>query len=128
MEEGLLKPEFISFTNGIVTELQTKNEENANDVIAASFTPILETIQKEAAQRNLLLFRQYWFTILTLFSSIEPLAKLVIRHGTPKTNDGRTYENTLLGAILTLSCLPKTADEPFYFFEKPLEQASNLLK
>ncbi|XP_076245661.1 ubiquitination factor E4A [Calliopsis andreniformis] len=128
MEEGRLKPELVSFTNGIVNELQAKNEENADDVIAASFTPILYVIHVQAAQSNLLFFRQYWFTILTLFASIEPLAKLLIQYSTPKNNEGRAFADTLLGAILSLSCLPKTLEEPYYFFEKPLEQSNTIIE
>ncbi|XP_016912491.1 ubiquitin conjugation factor E4 A isoform X2 [Apis cerana] len=119
-----LKSEFLSFINGIILELQTENEKNATDAIAVSFNPILDIIYKEAAQSNLVLFRQYWFTILNLFSSIEPLAKLLINHSTPKSNQGRAYADTLLGALFNLSCLPKTIEEPFYFFEKPLQLTS----
>lgn len=121
-----LKSEFLSFINGIILELQTENEKNATDAIAISFNPILDIIYKEAAQSNLVLFRQYWFTILNLFSSIEPLAKLLINHSTPKSNQGRAYADTLLGALFNLSCLPKTIEEPFYFFEKPLQLVSKL--
>ncbi|XP_076764676.1 ubiquitination factor E4A [Xylocopa sonorina] len=124
MAESEPKAEFMLFINGIVSELQAENDKNATDAIAASFNPILDIIYKEAAQSNLVLFRQYWFTILNLFSSIEPLAKLLINHSTPKNNHGRAYADTLLGALFSLSCLPKTVEEPFYFFEKPLQQLS----
>lgn len=126
MDETGLKSEFILFVNGIVSEMQDENGENTMIAITVSFNPILDIIYKEAAQSNLLLFRQYWFTILNLFSSIEPLAKLVIDHSTPKSNQGRAYADTLLGALFSLNCLPKTIEEPFYFFEKPLHQASKL--
>ncbi|XP_060832858.1 ubiquitin conjugation factor E4 A [Bombus pascuorum] len=124
MDETGPKSEFILFVNGIVSEIQNDNEDNDMDAITVSFNPILDIIYKEAAQSNLVLFRQYWFTILNLFSSIEPLAKLVINHSTPKSNQGRAYADTLLGALFSLSCLPKTIEEPFYFFEKPLQQTS----
>ncbi|XP_033354839.1 ubiquitin conjugation factor E4 A [Bombus vosnesenskii] len=124
MDETGLKSEFILFVNGIVSEMQDENGENTMIAITVSFNPILDIIYKEAAQSNLLLFRQYWFTILNLFSSIEPLAKLVIDHSTPKSNQGRAYADTLLGALFSLNCLPKTVEEPFYFFEKPLHQTS----
>lgn len=126
MDETGPKSEFVSFVNGIVCELLNENEEDAMDIIAMSFSPILDIIYKEAAQSNLVLYRQYWFNVLNLFSSIEPLAKLLIDHSTPKSNQGRAYADTLLGAIFSLSCLPKTIEEPFYFFEKPLQQASKL--
>ncbi|XP_031827892.1 ubiquitination factor E4A [Nomia melanderi] len=124
MDEGGPKPDLVSFTDGIVNELQTENKEHAMDTIATSFNPILDIIHKEAMQSNLVFFHQYWFTILNLFSSIEPLAKLIIHHSTPKSNQGRAYADTLLGALFSLSCLPKTTQEPFYFFEKSLQQSS----
>ncbi|KAK1118533.1 hypothetical protein K0M31_014842 [Melipona bicolor] len=124
IDETEPKLEFILFVNGIVSELQNENEKNATDAIATSFNPILDIIYKEAAQSNLVLFRQYWFTILNLFSSIEPLAKLVIDHSTPRNDQGKAYADTLLGALFNLSCFPKTIEEPFYFFEKPLQQTS----
>ncbi|CAK9829483.1 Ubiquitin conjugation factor E4 A [Anthophora retusa] len=118
------KPELVSFTNGIMTELQMKNEKNATDTIVASFSPILDIIYKEAAQSNRVCFRQYWFTTLHLFCSIEPLAKLVIDHSTPKSTQGRAYEDTLLGALFSLHCLPKTIEDRFHFFKQPLHQSS----
>ena len=126
MEATGPKLELISFTDGIVNELQVENEEDTVNIIAASFSPILDIIHKEAAQSNLLSFRQYWFTILILFSSIEPLAKLVIHHSTPKSNEGRAYADTLLGALLSTSCLPKTAEDRFNFFENPLEMSNTI--
>ncbi|XP_017794147.1 PREDICTED: ubiquitin conjugation factor E4 A [Habropoda laboriosa] len=118
------KPELVSFTYGIITELQAENEKNATDAIATSFRPILDIIYKEAAQCDTINFRQYWFTILHLFSSIEPLAKLVIDHSTPKSKQGRAYEDTLLGALFSLNCLSKTRTERFYYFDRPLQQSS----
>ncbi|XP_015436791.1 PREDICTED: ubiquitin conjugation factor E4 A [Dufourea novaeangliae] len=117
-------PEFVSFTNGIVIELQTENKEHAMDTIAVSFNPILDIIYKEAAQVNLASFRQDWFTILNLFCSIEPLAKLIIHHSTPKHIYGSAYAKTLLGALFSLSCLPKTIEEPFHYFDAPLLEST----
>ncbi|XP_076302287.1 ubiquitin conjugation factor E4 A-like, partial [Lasioglossum baleicum] len=128
MDETEPKPELILFIDGIVLKLQTENEKNATDAIAVSFIPILDIVHKEAAQSNLVLFRQYWFTILNIFSSIEPLAKLIIDHSTPKSSQGRAYADTLLGALFSLSCLPKSGEEPFYFFQKPLQQFSALFE
>ncbi|KAK2589180.1 hypothetical protein KPH14_001996 [Odynerus spinipes] len=127
MEDITVTPELSAFTNGIVTELCSENQDTWEDIINISFSPILDIIHKEAAQSNLLIFRQYWFSLLHLFSSIEPLAKLLIRHSTPKTNQGRAYSDTLLGALFCLSCLPKTIDARFDFFDKPLQTPSDTI-
>lgn len=128
MDETGPKPELISFTQGIVNELRAQDEQNATDAITTAFTPILDIIYEQAAQSSLVFFSRYWFTILNLFASIEPLAKLLIEHSTPKNNQGRAYANTLLGALLSLSCLPKKIGESFYFFDKPLQQSSTTME
>ncbi|XP_076286750.1 ubiquitination factor E4A isoform X2 [Lasioglossum baleicum] len=117
-----------SFVDGIVNKLQTENKEQAADIIAASFSPILDIIHKEVAQTVLGSFSQSWFTILNVFSSIEPLAKLLIRHSTPQSTQGRAYADTLFGALFSLSCLPKSKDEPFYLFEKSFQQTSSAIE
>ncbi|XP_076649891.1 ubiquitination factor E4A isoform X2 [Halictus rubicundus] len=117
-----------SFVDGIVSKLQTENKEQATDIIAASFSPILDIMHKEVAQAILGSFSQSWFTILNVFSSIEPLAKLLIRHSTPQSTQGRAYADTLFGALLSLSCLPKTKDEPYYLFEKSFQQTSSAIE
>ncbi|XP_053995108.1 ubiquitin conjugation factor E4 A [Hylaeus volcanicus] len=124
-DEDGLKPELVSFTNDIVNELQLENSDNAAATIAVSFSPILDIIYKDVTQSNLVFLNQHWFTILNLFALNESLAELLIRHSTPKSNQGQAYANTLLGAILSLSCLPKTIEEPFYFFEKPFQQSNS---
>jgi len=122
MDDIISKLELSSFVNGIVEELIAANGENLEDVIARSFAPILDIIHKEAAQSNLFTFRQQWFTLLHTFSTIEPLAKLLIHHSTPKNDQGCAYAGTLLGALFNISCLPKTAKDPYDLFDKPLQQ------
>ncbi|XP_078043228.1 ubiquitination factor E4A [Augochlora pura] len=126
-DKGDLIVELRMFTEGIVSKMQMENEEYATDIIAASFSPILDIIHKEVAQAVLGFCHQYWFTILNMFSSIDPLAKLIIHHSTPnKIVCGKAYADTLLGALFSLSCLPKTKDEPYYFFEKSSRQTNTI--
>ncbi|XP_017885248.1 ubiquitin conjugation factor E4 A [Ceratina calcarata] len=118
--------ELTLFVDGIVSELQT--DRNDTDTITACFKPVLDILYKEAAESNLILFRRYWFTILYLFCSIPPLAKLVIVHSTPKGTIGQAYADTLLGALLNLSCLPKSIKDTFYFFKNPFEGSSSTVE
>ncbi|XP_066587978.1 ubiquitin conjugation factor E4 A [Prorops nasuta] len=111
-----------SFINGIITEIKATNEDSNDDVISVSFNPILDIIYKEAEGSTLLFLNQNWFSCLLLFSTIEPLAKLIIYHSTPKVVQGKAYGETLLGVLLRISCLPKTAIGPFEFFDKPHQQ------
>lgn len=119
--DDISKLELSSFVNGIVEELAA-NGEKMEDAVTKSFTPVLDIIHKEAAQSNLFTFRQQWFTLLHTFSTIEPLAKLLIHHSTPKSDQGCAYADTLIGALFNISCLPKTAKDPYDLFDKPLQQ------
>lgn len=119
------KLELSSFVKGIVEELIAANDaKDIEDTITIAFAPILDIIYKEVSQCNLFTFRQQWFTLLHTFSTIEPLAKLIISHSTPKNNQGRAYADTLLGAFFGISCLPRTTEVPYDLFDKPLQQVN----
>ncbi|XP_050447919.1 ubiquitin conjugation factor E4 A [Cataglyphis hispanica] len=123
------KSELPSFVNDIIEELIAANSESdIEDIIKMSFVPVLDIIQKEAAQSNLFTFRQQWFALLNIFSTIELLAKLVIYHSRPKNNQGCGYSDTLLGAFFSISCLPKTAKDPYDLFDKPLQQPNTVME
>lgn len=123
-EIGLLS----SFTTGVVEQLCLDDKSTNQAIIDKSFSPVLDIIQADAAKNNRLIFHPHWFDILNLFANIEPLAQLIIRKSTPKDESGKAYADTLLGALLSISCLPKTHDAPFEFFDKPLQQASTTIE
>lgn len=125
MGDAVSKAELSSFVSGIIEELIVANEDSdIDDIVTVSFSPVLDIIHKDTAQSNLFTFRHQWFVLLHMFSAIEPLAKLMIHHSTPKNNQGRAYSDTLLGALFSISCLPKTAQAPYDLFDKPLQQVS----
>jgi hypothetical protein len=111
-----------SFINGIIKHLCLENKGSETEIINTAFSPILNIIHKEIDTSDLLLFKQYWFSILQTFAAIEPLAKLIIIHSSIKSIDGKAYADTLLGSLLNLSCLPKTANGVHYFYDKPFQQ------
>lgn len=125
MDDNTPKSELSSFVSGVMEQLITSNEDSdIENVIAATFAPVLDIVHQEAAQSNLFTFHHQWFALLHAFSTVEPLAKLIIRHSTPKNNQGRAYADTLLGALFSISSLPKTADAQYDLFDKPLQQVS----
>lgn len=124
MDGGVVGPELISFVTEIATELSSEDKNETLNVIGNAFAPILDYIHREVARSNLLVFHQYWFGLLQTFASIESLATYLILHSTPRSEQGRAYSDTLFGAILCLSCLPKTHGEAFDFFDKPSQQVS----
>ncbi|XP_072750116.1 ubiquitin conjugation factor E4 A [Anoplolepis gracilipes] len=116
------------FVNDIIEELIAANRESdVEDIIIKSFAPVLDIIKKKADHSNLFTFRQQWFVLLHIFSTIEPLAKLIIYHSRPKNNQGCAYSDTLLGTFFSISCLPKTPKDPYDMFDKPIRQPNTLI-
>ncbi|XP_029162873.1 ubiquitin conjugation factor E4 A [Nylanderia fulva] len=129
MDDVISKSELSLFVNDMIEELIAANRESdVEEIIMKSFAPILDIVQKEAAQSNLFTFRQQWFILLHIFSAIEPLAKLIICHSRPKNNQGCAYSDTLLGGFFSISCLPKTANDPYDMFDKPLRQSNTVME
>ncbi|XP_012529354.2 ubiquitin conjugation factor E4 A [Monomorium pharaonis] len=126
------KTELLSFVSGIVEELISANSKSdIDDLIKKSFSPVLNIVRKEAAQSNLFTFRHQWFALLNTFSTIEPLAKLIICHSTPRKKEnvqGCVYSDTLLGVLFSISCLPKKAKDSYDLFEKPLQEPSTIME
>lgn len=61
------------------------------------------------------------FLLMTSFFFLQ----LIIEHSAPKSSKlGISFADTLLGAMLNLSCLPKSVDSLVEYFEKPLEGVS----
>ncbi|XP_039314359.1 ubiquitin conjugation factor E4 A isoform X1 [Solenopsis invicta] len=132
MDDVTSKTELSSFVSGIIEELIAANSESdVDNIIKKTFAPILNIIHKEAAQSNLFTFRHQWFDLLSTFSTIEPLAKFVVHHSTPRKKEqvqGCVYSETLLGTLFNISCLPKKAKDPYDLFENPLQQPNTIME
>ncbi|XP_011494935.1 PREDICTED: ubiquitin conjugation factor E4 A [Ceratosolen solmsi marchali] len=119
--------DLISFINDVIKYLCLENKGSETEIINITFSSILNIIHKEVDNSDLLQFKQYWFSILQIFAIIEPLAKLIITHSSIKSRNGKAYADTLLGSLLNLSCLPKTINGPYYFYNKPFEQQNSII-
>ncbi|XP_058800280.1 ubiquitin conjugation factor E4 A [Phymastichus coffea] len=124
---GIVGTELSSFMGGIVEHICAENKGSESETINSAFSPLLDIIHKETTNGNLLVCKQYWFGILQIFASLEPLAKLIIAHSTVRNNIGKAYADTLLGSLLSLSSLPKTPSAPFDFFDKPFQQQNSIV-
>ncbi|KAJ9594013.1 hypothetical protein L9F63_014573, partial [Diploptera punctata] len=122
------KTDLEAFFDNIVNEFISDDGEN--DAVAAllgAFTPVLDRIHKKMAQSNLFTFNHSHFYLLHIFSTRSYLAEVFIAHSKPKNpSSGFSYSDTLIGSILCISCLPKTHDGLYEFFEKPLLQATSV--
>ncbi|CAG2056146.1 unnamed protein product, partial [Timema podura] len=128
-EEGSdkhLKTFFHGVADRIVSD--SENEELGLETLASVFCLSLDILHKDIAQKNLFTFNTRTFSILQVFAGIPHLAVILVKHSTPKnTSLGMAYSKTLFGSILCLSCLPKTIDGPYEYYDKPLSQSTTII-
>jgi ubiquitin conjugation factor E4 A len=124
-DNSILEADLDVFFDGLVQQFVLDDGENdVVDALLVAFSSTLDTIHRDLAQSNLFTFNRTYFSLLHIFSSKSQLGSVLIVHSTPKNSHvGLSYADTLLGSMLSLSCLPKTHDGPYEFFEKPLLQA-----
>lgn len=123
----------IKFTENIIKQIQYDYQTTPDEQykqIKKLFTPIFLIIQHEASTSNLLLFSRYRLTALQIFTGINELGILLMDLCTPNesTKIGSAYSNTILGSILSLSCLPKSIGSPYDFFDKILTQQNSSIE
>lgn len=107
------------FINEVVEEL-IKGEDDIYQAVFQAIKPILDYVHKQIANSTLISFKHVTFSFLQIFANNKYLADALIDHSTPKKLDvGSGFSNTLLGAIFCLSCLPKTNEGRYEFFDKP---------
>lgn len=127
-DDSISKADLDVFFDGLVQQVVLDDGEvNAVGTLLLAFSPLLDVIHKDFAQSNLFAYNRTYFSLLHLFACRSQLGSVLILHSTPKDSRlGWSYANTLLGSILSLSCLPKTPDGLYEFFEKALLQATSI--
>ncbi|XP_056018090.1 ubiquitin conjugation factor E4 A-like isoform X2 [Ostrea edulis] len=104
-------------------ELVQQIEDNAEDgSVPQVFQPVLHIIMsrltKELSLLNPGVIKAIDF--LSFFTRKPSLAQVLLDHSSPKDwNKGKAYEQTLLGSLFSLSCIPRTELGPYEFFENP---------
>lgn len=114
-----------SFLDGIVTEM---SKEESYQTLCNVFKPILDLVHKKIANSNIVTFESCSiFSFLQTMASNKILGEILIDHSTPQGQiRGNCFADTLFGAIFCLSCLPKTDEGNYEFFEKPAQTASTM--
>jgi len=127
-DDSIPKADLDLFFDGLVQQFVFDDGEvNALGTLLLAFSPLLDFIHKGFSQSNLFTFNHAYFSLLHLFACRSQLGSVLILHSTPKDPHlGWSYANTLLGSILCMSCLPKTPDGSYEFFEKAVLQAASI--
>lgn len=113
--------DFINFFSGISDQF-VKDESEPINALLEAFTTTLDFMQNDVAKSNIFTFNRCYLHILQTFSVNPELGAMLLLHSTPKeTTPGRLYADTLFGSILSLSCLPRSPNGPYEFFQDPLQ-------
>ncbi|XP_076443993.1 ubiquitin conjugation factor E4 A-like [Babylonia areolata] len=110
--------EGVEFMRKVCEEVHQAQEEVT---LEAVLTEILDDLHKQMKEEDLVLAANSRpFRLLPFFTTSPVLAEVFIKYNIPKvTSSGVAYESTLLGSILSLSCIPKRETGPYKFFTNP---------
>ncbi|KAK3908442.1 Ubiquitin conjugation factor E4 A [Frankliniella fusca] len=75
--------------------------------LAKALNPVLDEIKERAQTCSLLTLNRYHMYLIKYFSSIPVLGDILLQHSTPRDGMGALFADTLFGAILSTSCLPR---------------------
>lgn len=101
----------------------TAVEEFSKDTLAEVLTPVLNQIHQKFAKEYKLSSPEVpgYLCVLKFFTLKPSLAMVFIDHSIPKDwAKARSYEDTLIGSILSFTCSPKSNKGPYEFFVNSL--------
>lgn len=99
---------FSSFVNSFADlVLSEEGEDHGTDLLTAALTPVLDEIKACVKNSSLLTLNRLHMYLIQYLSSNSTLGIILLRHSTPNTGHGSLYGETLFGAILSITCLPK---------------------
>uniref|UniRef100_T1JL90 Ubiquitin conjugation factor E4 A n=1 Tax=Strigamia maritima TaxID=126957 RepID=T1JL90_STRMM len=116
---------FIEFMELVFKDVEVANLTGEDDVtLLETCQPILDNLVEKFKHCSLgdpKLFQ--YFSIVHFFSRVPCLAKVILTHSTPRSRTlGNSFELTLIGCILRISCLPRSELGPFEFFDQPSQR------
>lgn len=121
-------PQCQTFFIEIVEAFVSDDEEDVHAQLKDTMTPILKIIHTDINKSNLVNIPIYILPSIHIFASNIHLAAVLMASCEPyiQTN-GRLYQDSVLGALLSLSVLPKTANAAHEFFDNPMDQSATSL-
>ncbi|CAG9786753.1 unnamed protein product [Diatraea saccharalis] len=115
---------FIEIVEAFVSDGSATNE-SVHTQLKDTMAPVLRIIHTDVNKSNLINLPIYILPSIQLFASNAHLAQILMEVCEPyiQTN-GRLYQDSILGALLSLSVLPRTATSLHEFFDNPMDQAA----
>ncbi|GBP03297.1 Ubiquitin conjugation factor E4 A [Eumeta japonica] len=119
-------PQSHTFFIDVVKEFVTNGGDENSQQLKEVMTPVLRRLHTEINKSNLINLPIYILPSVQLFANNPHLAPVLMEACEPKLRDnGAAYQHSVLGALLSLSVLPRTANSLYEFFENPMDQAAN---
>ncbi|XP_071105758.1 ubiquitin conjugation factor E4 A-like [Haliotis cracherodii] len=108
-----------SFFLHLCREININKEEGS---LLEVFKPVLEVVKEKFTKELSLTHANtlYYVAFLEFFSKSAPLGEAFMAYNAPwDWKNGKAFEMTLIGAALSLSCIPKNETGPYEFFNSP---------
>lgn len=120
-------PQSHTFFIDIVKAFTLEGDDGTEEQLKQTMLPVLRRIHTDVNKFNLVNLPIYILPSIQVFASNPNLAPILMEACEPKTETGRLYQDSVIGALLSLSALPKTASSLHEFFENPMDQAATSL-
>lgn len=99
------------------------------EAVKEPFFALLKVVHVEIAKSSITAISPKIWTFLQYFASREAMAELFLEYCAPKepVTAGIRYSDTLLGALFSISILPKVPNASYEFFTNPLDHVSRFI-
>nr|XP_021189831.2 ubiquitin conjugation factor E4 A [Helicoverpa armigera] len=118
-------PQCHTFFLDIVKAFMSDGDPNSQEQLRETMIPVLKRIHIDVNKSNLINLPIYVLPSIHLFAANQWLAPVLLEACEPKNEtNGRFYQDSVIGALLSLSVLPRNASLPHDFFDNPMDQAA----
>lgn len=94
-----------------------------------AFKPVLKAVHIETSRSTLLGIDAHVFRTLEVFTMNDKYANVLLDYCMPDATTGRVnYSDTLFGALLSISILPKTMNQRYEYFDSPMDMTTNIVE
>ncbi|KAJ0176606.1 hypothetical protein K1T71_007785 [Dendrolimus kikuchii] len=123
-------PQSHTFFMDIVKAFMSVGDVDAQEQLRDVMIPVLRRLHTEINKSDLVNLPIYILPSVQLFTGNVHLAPILMEDCEPKIEtNGRLYQDSVIGALLSLSVLPKTASSLHEFFDNPMDpDASSLVE
>ncbi|KAI8436814.1 hypothetical protein MSG28_010273 [Choristoneura fumiferana] len=117
--------DFASQLVELLKNVDPQSEEGVQEQLRDTMIPVLLKIHTDINKSNLINLPIYILPSIHIFASNPSLAQILMETCEPKNEtNGRFYQDSVLGALLSLSVLSRTNASLHEFFDNPMDQAA----